>query len=258
LEEQRDGIEKQLQLLMERENSVEADRVELMEQNAVLEDKERNLNEAEALIATTSCHVQSALIHNEAEKQQLIIEREHLNYERNNLEREIEAVQKAAVAAAASNAAALMPVAVEEKLKTQQQQKVRFSIQDAEGLNARVAAQKQEQYMMNFDDSNLLVDGEELLQLEDGDEQQEEVVLSYSKRIVCSSSRSPSSKKKPPVSGSRTRSMERFAMKRVIKEAKKSEEGTLEREDFRNKFLDGVKTRKQKEVALALADAARK
>jgi hypothetical protein len=56
-----------------------------MEQNAALEDRECNMKESEIAISNIGRHVQSALIRNEAKKQQLNSARENLNLEQSYL-----------------------------------------------------------------------------------------------------------------------------------------------------------------------------
>lgn len=190
LKEQEDAVAKQLQHVMERENHVEVTRVELMEQNAALEDRERKMKESEIAISNIGRHVQSALIQNEAQKQQLHSERENLNLERSDLARKVEAAEREAAAAATATLVldesclslngevhedALVPLDESVIIEHTHQQKVCFSYKDAEELDAKVTAQEQYKKSVDgnlLDDSIGLAGG--LLELEDVDVQQNE------------------------------------------------------------------------------------
>ena len=178
--------------------------VNLVEKSVEVEDKERNVKEAEHAIAIASRRaeqqIQAGFLQVEASKRHILSEEVRLNEERRAIEndktalameRHMLAQEREKTAAAAAATTMLVAVDVEQTRK----EEVAISLKEAEDLDMKVRAAKHE--YQTFVSTGMLDDDDD-----DATSNQHEAIVMYKRSITTSSTRTTASASKSMIARS--------------------------------------------------------
>lgn len=204
--------------------------VNLVEKSVEVEDKERNVKEAEHAIAIASRRaeqqIQAGFLQVEASKRHILSEEVRLNEERRAIEndktalameRHMLAQEREKTAAAAAATTMLVAVDVEQTRK----EEVAISLKEAEDLDMKVRAAKHE--YQTFVSTGMLDDDDD-----DATSNQHEAIVMYKRSITTSSTRTTASASKSMIARSpKNRKMMEMKAKQLAKRAKTTREKAL-------------------------------
>lgn len=205
--------------------------VNLVEKSVEVEDKERNVKEAEHAIAIASRRaeqqIQAGFLQVEASKRHILSEEVRLNEERRAIEndktalameRHMLAQEREKTAAAAAATTMLVAVDVEQTRK----EEVAISLKEAEDLDMKVRAAKHE--YQTFVSTGMLDDDDD----DDATSNQHEAIVMYKRSITTSSTRTTASASKSMIARSpKNRKMMEMKAKQLAKRAKTTREKAL-------------------------------
>lgn len=206
--------------------------VNLVEKSVEVEDKERNVKEAEHAIAIASRRaeqqIQAGFLQVEASKRHILSEEVRLNEERRAIEndktalameRHMLAQEREKTAAAAAATTMLVAVDVEQTRK----EEVAISLKEAEDLDMKVRAAKHE--YQTFVSTGMLDDDDDD---DDATSNQHEAIVMYKRSITTSSTRTTASASKSMIARSpKNRKMMEMKAKQLAKRAKTTREKVL-------------------------------
>lgn len=206
--------------------------VNLVEKSVEVEDKERNVKEAEHAIAIASRRaeqqIQAGFLQVEASKRHILSEEVRLNEERRAIEndktalameRHMLAQEREKTAAAAAATTMLVAVDVEQTRK----EEVAISLKEAEDLDMKVRAAKHE--YQTFVSTGMLDDDDDD---DDATSNQHEAIVMYKRSITTSSTRTTASASKSMIARSpKNRKMMEMKAKQLAKRAKTTREKAL-------------------------------